>query len=197
MFQESQSRKQLFMRDHLAALSAALVILTPPSQIQAFELRITRVEVIIGLAGERVTACGVKTMLDQPQRGSAPQITEVELVNQRIGDATEFSLVARQAPSAPPITSLTLATTNRSTLDLLGSGRSVSPIDSKRTFMASGTVDPTQGGFLMQELMLGGAKIDLAFDNGPIQTWRLDGPLPQQVRAGYLHCAGDLFPRTR
>jgi hypothetical protein len=185
------------MFDRVGAVAAALLLIGMPQLSHAAELRITRVEVIIGLAGERVTACGVRAFVDQPQRGSAPQITEVELVNQRIGVGTEFSLVARQAPAAPPVTSLALATTNRSTMDLLGAGRSVSPIDSKRTFMASGAIDPTQGGFLMQELMLGGARIDLAFDNGPIQSWRVDGPLPQQVRAAYLHCAGDLFPRTR
>jgi hypothetical protein len=185
------------MRDRVAALACALIVTAIPKPGLAFELRITRVEVIIGLVGERVTACGVRAFVDQPKRGSSPEITEIELVNQRIGVGTEFSLVARQAPSAPPITSVALATLKRSTLDLLGSGRSVSPIDSKRTFMASGAVDPTQGGFLMQELMLGGARIDLSFDNGPIQSWRLDGPLSQQVRAAYLHCSGDLFPRTR
>jgi hypothetical protein len=185
------------MRERIAALAAALIVTAIPQPGLAFELRITRSEVIIGLAGERVTACGVRAFVDQPQRGSSPQITEVELVNQRIGDGTELALVARQLPSAPPVTSIALATAGRSTLDLLGSGRSVSPIDAKRTLMANGSVDPTQGGFLIQELMVGGARIDLSFDNGPIQSWRLDGPLSQQVRAAYLQCSGDLFPRTR
>jgi hypothetical protein len=151
-----------------------------------------RVEPIIALLEGRVGACGVRTVFGEPDR---PIV--FDLINRRVEAATEFALIAQGQGSFDGVDHVVLATSSRTTADLLPLAvRSTEP-DGGSTLTVRGRVDPTVGAFLMQEVMIGGATFTLQAGGDARQIFTIPGPLPHTVRAPYLHCAGDLFPRTR
>jgi hypothetical protein len=129
-----------------------------------------RIEPLVYLHDGQIKACGVRFGFVD---------IEVAMKLERAGATAELVV------SAQPAADVRLATASQDTSRLItgpasdGSWR--------------GVPDPTAGAMLWQELMIGGARITIG---GPTERPRrlvVPGPLPQQVRASYLNCAGDLF----
>jgi hypothetical protein len=186
------------------ALSAALVAWGTISLCAADTVP-ARLEPIIRLDDGRVASCGVAITF-------GPGKPEVDLVNHRVADSTEFELTVRARRDLPSTEgpnfifteSPTLATTSQDTKTLLGlSSASQVLLTPSRTpgatvtVSARGPVDPTQGAFLMQEFMVSGATVTFTMADRSVVSLTVPGPAPQNVRSAYLHCAGDLFPQTR
>jgi hypothetical protein len=164
---------------------------------------------IVRLHEGRIVACGIGLTATTTARAAASAGAPVaaELVNERVGDGSVLRLTVETAAAVPSTgASSALATRTHDTARLLPAP-TVTVRDGRTVLMAVGPVDPTAGAFLMQELAVGGGVVRVAVTadaSGPtagragvVHEAVIPGPLPQSVRAAYLACAGDLFPRTR
>jgi len=171
----------------LAALALALAITWTPTPLRAGTEAPPVVTPIIQIDGPRVVACGLQAAFEG---------ADVSLINRRVGDTTQIELAVTPratASQASALSSATLATTSHDT------GRLLEPSTQTPSgaAFAKGSVDPTTGAYLFQEMTLSGAKVTLTRATGAVELLTIPGPLPREARNGFLNCSGDLFPRTR
>jgi len=125
-----------------------------------------------------------------------------ELTNMKTGTATELVVQAFPASTMPGLRKVWFATSGERTDTMLP----IDPRVEQRAGEASsatsthvthrGAVDVDAGARLFQQLILGGGTVTI--DTGTAQSIHtIPGPLDHTVRTSFLHCSGDLFPRTR
>jgi hypothetical protein len=140
------------------------------------------VEPVVRLKDGNIRACGLRATFSG---GSAAPI--FELIMRRRGSDTflELRAVCGTEPDRPsrPV----LKTRTVSTGDLLkGEAYQV-----KDFVVLSAPATSDKVAMLIQELMIGGGSFSCFESFG--KQHALSGPLPNQTRAAYLNCAGDLF----
>lgn len=138
-----------------------------------------RVEPVVLLKEGNIRACGVRVKVSNYQAART-----FELLVRRSGSDTLLELRADcGANAAQPV----IQTRTISTADLLTgeSSRSAGFV----VLRAPATSDKVAR--LIQEFMIGGGTLSCGKPAG--ENYTLGGPLPNQTRAGYLNCAGDLF----
>lgn len=140
------------------------------------------VEPVVLLKNGNIRACGVRATFHS---GEAPRT--FELLVRRSGDNTLLELRANCGdhsgrPGRPVLQTRTINTDDLLKGNVgLSQGRSVLSAPASNDKVA----------VLIQEYMIGGGKLQCleATDAG----FTVNGPLPNQTRAAYLNCAGDLF----
>ena len=140
------------------------------------------VEPVVRLQDGSIRACGLRATFSG---GSAAPI--FELIVRRRGSATFLELRADcgtepDRPRRPVLKTRTVSTGDV----LIGEAY---PLKDFVVLSAPATSD--KEAMLIQELMLGGGNFSCFGSFGKQHT--LSGPLPNQTRATYLNCAGDLF----
>lgn len=142
----------------------------------------TGVEPVVRLKDGNIRACGVRATFSG---GSAAPI--FELIVRRRGSATFLELRADCGTEPDRPRRPVLKTRTVSTGDLLN-GKAY---QLKDFIVLSAPATSDKVAMLIQELMIGGGSFSCFESFGKQHT--LSGPLPNQTRAAYLNCAGDLF----
>ncbi len=146
--------------------------------------------VLVSEAGA-IKACGVRAVFK-----ATGEEKRFELLVRREGNAT---ILALRGPCNRLVNSPeggfeipTLDTANYGSTDVMQEKRFQS-IEGLNELSAPATDDNIA--LLIQELMIGGGTFACRFEGKERaeQSYRLSGPLPNQVRAAYLNCSGDLF----
>ncbi len=138
-----------------------------------------RVESLVLLKEGNIRACGVRAKVSNDQAART-----FELLVRRSGSDTLLELRADCGANATrPI----LQTRTNSTADLLTGEAS----RSRGFLVLSAPATSDKVAMLIQEFMIGGGTLSCA--KPATESYTLSGPLPNQTRAGYLNCAGDLF----
>ena len=137
------------------------------------------VEPIVLLKDGDIRACGVRVTVSDAQAART-----FELLVRRSGRETLLELRANCGDRAarPVLRARTISTADLLTGEVNQSAGLV-------VLSAPATSDKVA--MLIQEFMIGGGT--LSCGNAPSKSYTLGGPLPNQTRAGYLNCAGDLF----
>ena len=125
-----------------------------------------------------------------------------ELTNMKTGTATELVVQAFPPSTKPGLRKVWLATSGERTdtmlqIDPRAEQRAGEPSASTSIPVAHrGAVEVDAGARLFQQLILGGGTVTV--DTGSARSiYTIPGPLDHTVRTSFLHCSGDLFPRTR
>ncbi len=146
---------------------------------------------LVLMNGESVAACGVRLMVSLDETSLAVDL----LLAKEAGDGKPKAVLRAGYEPAElrslPVTRLSLATTSVATSDIfVMPGRH----DEWARFIQEADASDLRISPLIQELMVGGARLEIAreFLLEP-DTVTVPGPLPQGVRAAYLNCAGDLY----
>ncbi len=138
-----------------------------------------RVEPVVLLKEGDIRACGVRVTVSDAQAART-----FELLVRRSGRETLLELRANCGNRAahPVLQTRTISTANLLTGEINQSAGFV-------VLSAPATSDKVA--MLIQEFMIGGGTLSCV--KPPGKSYTLSGPLPNQTRAGYLNCAGDLF----
>lgn len=133
--------------------------------------------VAIELRAGTPSRCAIRYAM--PARGL---VLSVEKRN--TGDA----VLTAVAVSGVPVTDARLRTANLDTASLL---KPAAPQRDERWRAEAGLEDSDSGAVLMHDLAISGGELQLVAANGT-ETLALPHPLPREVVAQYLNCAGDL-----
>ncbi len=143
---------------------------------------------VMTAVGENIIACGIAIDLK-----AGDQTFELILSNEKTAQLKLTKLQARQLTADQEtkhveITNAALKTADYSTTK---SFRVVFP-NAHGRFEATVAEDSGSAGILFQQLLIGGGKVTIETAERKF-SWHLSGPAPQNVRAPYLMCAGDLY----
>jgi hypothetical protein len=120
-------------------------------------------------------------------------------------DAGSFALMlVRLAGDNNSEIAVTFAPANGKTVDVTSVSLEAAGIDTALTLKPNaghaqgevdhrGAVDEPTATALIVGLMVGGGTFKIAAHDGSVRAFTVPGPLPHEVRSGYLTCAGDLF----
>lgn len=143
---------------------------------------------VMTAVGEDIIACGIAIDLKV-----GDQAFELILSNEKTAQRKVTKLQARRLSAEPntkrvDVTNASLKTADYSTAK---SFEAVSP-NARGRFEAVETKGGDSAGILFQQLLIGGGEVLIETPDEKY-SWRVDGPAPQNVRAPYLMCAGDLY----
>jgi hypothetical protein len=135
---------------------------------------------------DKLTACGVRAVFDGPAGGSFALL----LVRLDDPNGSEWSVSFKPTDSQDQgAETVSLETDGLTTATLFKPTTPAVP----GTVETRGALDETTGTRLIIGLMIGGGTFTVTDRSGASSAFAVPGPLPHEVRSGYLTCAGDLF----
>lgn len=171
----------------IAACAAALLPITASRAETVNQFNGTEPLVLLD-DNHRVSACGVRMLVTLDGTALA-----IDLGLQRSEPEAQFVLRAAYREPAQgllPVTKVEIKTSDATSNDIL-----LNPgyFDGSGALVLAAGADHAGIAPLMQSLMVGGATLTIAREFLlETNTLTVPGPLPQNVRAQYLACAGDL-----
>jgi len=166
-----------------------LTTLSAVAEVQA--LRPQSIEPVALMKDDQLKGCGFKLNFF-----TAKAKIDFDVVALKAGPATEFELAATWLDRFDQPHSVGSFRLKSPTLDSANSFPAVSK-DGPGQARTRAKLEGIEGARFIQGLMVGGGSLWLTDASGEKLSFEIPGPMPNQVRASYLNCAGDLFRPER